>query len=689
MKLASHHLKSDHSATPDRKNGSMRSSNDHAQMQQVAGNQAVQGLFAQTMLKVGSVDDPYEQEADRVASQVMRQESSGSLPAITSIHPQVSRKCDECSEKEKTPFTLQRKSHNQGSAGHAVSASRLSPALQGGRSLGNETRAFFESRFGRSFGDIKVHTGGYSNQVAQSLDAKAFTTGKNIVFAAGQYQPDTFEGRHLLAHELTHVIQQSRCVSIAPDIQRQASEPDNGEAGKTSAGHGQQIKDAIGSGDYSEAFKILNGLSMSAMLKTLAGIASIMHANRQQAHGVNMGRIDAALIAVMFGTVCRSRPGWMALPEDQKQTVYAYLKLDTEKMLRVDRDREQLLVRMSGDSFYVVQMSDVRDKEQDTTCPPPGPPSSAISDPDQAIIDSLFAALGVGAGETITVDPGHSFYLAAVVKLMEQQGASFNEARDYVLRSLGLDTSDINQEQGGWNEQQGEKDGTHGFVPPGMPPWLWHGIQCHRTIGAGYAGANPGTLLDTHFTEIVRLLGHLSSLVGHGPPTAELSACYLMRPDIFDAPKQQIYEIKSQETGAAAAAGEALAYKKCFDAAKLPGVNITLGSPANPGTTGAARDSNGRWCIWTCPTPGAIVYESLLPMENPNTALERLIGETRNAPQVGVEVITAIAILGAVGFAELIAVLGAPAGAAPAAAPALAPAPAKLAPILLPATGAL
>jgi hypothetical protein len=128
------------------------------------------------------------------------------------------------------------------------------------------------------------------------------------------------------------------------------------------------------------------------------------------------------------------------------------------------------------------------------------------------------------------------------------------------------------------------------------------------------------------------------------------------RPDIFDMPKQQIYEVKSMETGVGAAVGEALMYKQCFDRAHLPAVSVTLGSPGNPGTSGFARSrGGGGWCVWTCPAPGAIVYEHILPMENPRAAQERLEAEARGAPRVGVETMTAVAVLGGMMIGELMA----------------------------------
>ena len=82
-------------------------------------------------------------------------------------------------------------------------------SLQGGGSpLAASTREFFEPRFGADFSHVRVHTGGRANSTAKAISAKAFTVGSDIVFASGQYSPESHEGQHLLAHELTHIAQQ-------------------------------------------------------------------------------------------------------------------------------------------------------------------------------------------------------------------------------------------------------------------------------------------------------------------------------------------------------------------------------------------------------------------------------------------------------------------------------------------------
>jgi hypothetical protein len=94
----------------------------------------------------------------------------------------------------------------------AETAGEISEAPQvlrsGGQPLDRTTQGFMESRFGHDFSSVRVHTGGDAAASARSLNAHAYTSGNHIVFAANQYRPATEPGRRLLAHELTHVIQQ-------------------------------------------------------------------------------------------------------------------------------------------------------------------------------------------------------------------------------------------------------------------------------------------------------------------------------------------------------------------------------------------------------------------------------------------------------------------------------------------------
>lgn len=78
----------------------------------------------------------------------------------------------------------------------------------GGSPLEAAVRADMETRFGHDFGDVRVHTDGAAHESARAVNAQAYTVGTNIVFQRGTFDPSSASGRHMLAHELTHVVQQ-------------------------------------------------------------------------------------------------------------------------------------------------------------------------------------------------------------------------------------------------------------------------------------------------------------------------------------------------------------------------------------------------------------------------------------------------------------------------------------------------
>ncbi len=158
----------------------------------------------QTKLKIGKPGDRYEQEADRIADQVMRMPHTPVRPARTRVMEDVLR--------TKRP---------DGASQPAVA---LQAQFHGtrcpGSSLSQTTRDFFEPRLGHDFSDVKVHTCDDAVQMASSLNAKAFTLGNNIYFNRESYNPHSSEGKNLLAHELTHVVQQRANVIAKDEIRR-------------------------------------------------------------------------------------------------------------------------------------------------------------------------------------------------------------------------------------------------------------------------------------------------------------------------------------------------------------------------------------------------------------------------------------------------------------------------------------
>jgi Domain of unknown function (DUF4157) len=93
-------------------------------------------------------------------------------------------------------------------------AGRIQALRGGGRELPAAERTFFEPRFGQDFGGVRVHSDGTAAELTRAIQARAFTVGRDVVFGAGQYAPGSSEGRRLLAHELTHTIQQGKAPAI-------------------------------------------------------------------------------------------------------------------------------------------------------------------------------------------------------------------------------------------------------------------------------------------------------------------------------------------------------------------------------------------------------------------------------------------------------------------------------------------
>ena len=202
-------------------------------LQQTHGNRYVQRVVTgiQAKLKIGQPGDIYEQEADRVAEQVVRmpepqvqrqvepeeeeeEEPLQTKPLAEQITPLVQRQVEE--EEEEEPIMT--KSMNGGTQRVKDDLHiRLNQSRDGGQPLQETDRNFMERRFGVDFSGVKVHTDSNAAQLSRDLNAQAFTHGRNIHFGAGKYNPESSQGKKLLAHELTHVVQQTGGAPISQD----------------------------------------------------------------------------------------------------------------------------------------------------------------------------------------------------------------------------------------------------------------------------------------------------------------------------------------------------------------------------------------------------------------------------------------------------------------------------------------
>jgi hypothetical protein len=252
---------------------------DVLHLQRTVGNRATIGILSRhtglhAKLKLGPAGDQYEQEADRVAQQVVRQMArpqpvqrqpleeeelqmksfAGTIsplqrkdeprpkmvftkPAEGTIH-QPKPPATTISQVKRAPnpqFTKPRFAQRQeeeeeelqmkplhGPEGGEVEQSveqQIQAARGGGQPLDDNVRGSMEQGFGADFSNVRIHTGSHADTLNRSLNARAFTTGNNIFFRSGEYNPGSSSGQQLLAHELTHTVQQGAVASL-PTVQR-------------------------------------------------------------------------------------------------------------------------------------------------------------------------------------------------------------------------------------------------------------------------------------------------------------------------------------------------------------------------------------------------------------------------------------------------------------------------------------
>ena len=231
---------------------------------------------AQAKLSVGKADDAYEKEADSVADKVVQRMENGAFRASETFFPpatiqkkteeenmeiqqkplsgsitplvqlksvedgQIRDKCEECEKEtaiseaseedgiskiqkkceacEQKEESIQKKSSKNVSTSTSRIESTLKSTKGSGTPLPKNPKVQLEQSFGADFGRVRIHNNSTSVRLSRALGAQAFTNGNDIYFNSGKFNPSTKSGKHLLAHELTHVIQQNK--GIHNNIQR-------------------------------------------------------------------------------------------------------------------------------------------------------------------------------------------------------------------------------------------------------------------------------------------------------------------------------------------------------------------------------------------------------------------------------------------------------------------------------------
>ena len=171
----------------------------------------------QAKLSIGEPNDKYEQAADATASKVVQQINSPTQ------EQSVQREAEEELQMESL---VQRRENLDGGEASTDLESSIQSARGGGQSLDANLQQSMGQAMGADFSGVKVHTDSQSDQLNKSIQAKAFTTGQDVFFRQGAYEPSSQGGQELIAHELTHVVQQNGgAVQRSPEIQREGDDP--------------------------------------------------------------------------------------------------------------------------------------------------------------------------------------------------------------------------------------------------------------------------------------------------------------------------------------------------------------------------------------------------------------------------------------------------------------------------------
>jgi len=169
----------------------------------------------QAKLNIGEPNDKYEKEADATASKVVQQINS---PNQNSSIQRL--KISDRNNLQAKSFSQKREKTNGGEATEDLESS-IQSARGRGQALDTHLQAKMGQAMGADFSGVKVHTDSQADQLNESIQAKAFTTGHDVFFRQGAYDPSSHSGQELIAHELAHVVQQN-----GNNIQRKSQVPD-------------------------------------------------------------------------------------------------------------------------------------------------------------------------------------------------------------------------------------------------------------------------------------------------------------------------------------------------------------------------------------------------------------------------------------------------------------------------------
>jgi hypothetical protein len=464
--------------------------------------------------------------------------------------PAVQRKCSECEEEEEKE-KVQRKATAANPETAAAPPIIHDVLSSPGQPLDSATRAFFEPRFGYDFSRVRIHSGGKAGEAARAINALAYTVGPHIVFGAGQYAPGSTEGNRLLAHELTHTVQQSGgthsfsiqranvsvadSVHISPTSEHVARQPQNTEASDQVQSLAGQVEAALerkqevaGVGDPAEAFGILAGISDTHTL--LQVLVELDH------------RQDIDILIAARASAPQNNPTLLAALYAVKVASNQSLQADDPFLTQATQEMGQV-PEASRDSILRTVIA-IRYGEQYV----------------QATMDALPALLESVSAQVAVPDTA-----------LQMAGANVNPLP---------------------------------WAPPGGQPIPFYiGNQAHIQIAAYYAAAHSGDVAFYNFTPMSTILNSWTQM--GNTLTGTLSAANaILKPDIANLSRHHLYEIKPV-TSQGLAVTEATMYMGLFTSV---GIAMTLGPTGEPGTTGVVPAPGGVY-IFSAPVPGAITYQ--------------------------------------------------------------------------------
>lgn len=160
-------------------------------------------VVLQAKLAVNTAGDKYEQEADHIADKIMGMNGT----VITANDEDEGKNLKHTAVSKNITPVLQAKSDSGAAVSNSVS-NKIVSSQGGGNMMDNNTQSFMSGRFGTDFSKVNIHTDSESEQMNAEINARAFTVGNDIYFSKGEYQPGSSKGKLLLAHELSHVLQQ-------------------------------------------------------------------------------------------------------------------------------------------------------------------------------------------------------------------------------------------------------------------------------------------------------------------------------------------------------------------------------------------------------------------------------------------------------------------------------------------------